>query len=198
MKAEDHQQRRDELAGWAVNIVSYRVGDTWHCTVDNVDPGANVARGTGDTRAEAEASAIEDATRRMERTRRHDVCTPFHRSTSGHGAAWRHARSHSVSHDARVGSGHVEGAVATGRLICCICASISRASRRRAKTPKCSCVGRNGTIAEPRHLRWHSPCMSPARSERRTPRGSCCFELYLFPVCWRSPPVPPRPTRGRW
>lgn len=69
MKAEDYQKRRDELAGWPVNITSYRVGDVWHCTVDNVDPGANVARGSGPSREDAEQSAIEDAERRLGRTR---------------------------------------------------------------------------------------------------------------------------------
>ena len=67
----DHQERNEELAGWPVHIVSYRLNDVWHCTVDNVDPGANVSRATGDSRESAESEAIDKATRRLSRTQRH-------------------------------------------------------------------------------------------------------------------------------
>jgi hypothetical protein len=70
MQAEAYQTRRDELAGWPVNIVSYKIGELFHCVIDNVDPGARVARGEGATREAAEAEAIEAATRRLGRTRR--------------------------------------------------------------------------------------------------------------------------------
>ena len=66
----EFRSRTDTLAGWAVRIESYRVDHRWHASVDNVDPGARVARGEGATREEAEAAAIVDATRRLARTRR--------------------------------------------------------------------------------------------------------------------------------
>jgi hypothetical protein len=70
MKSEDFQERRDELSGWRVNIVSYRIGARFYCTIDNVDPGARFARAEGATREEAEAAALEKATRYLQQTRR--------------------------------------------------------------------------------------------------------------------------------
>ncbi|MGH9347144.1 MAG: hypothetical protein ACRD26_07740 [Vicinamibacterales bacterium] len=70
MKTEEFQERRDELGGWAINVVSYRIGGRYYCTIDNVDPGARVARAEGGTRGEAETAAIEKATRYLQQTRR--------------------------------------------------------------------------------------------------------------------------------
>jgi hypothetical protein len=69
MKPAEYQERRDEHAGWTMNIVSYRLGDRFYCSVDDVDPGARLSRGEGTTREEAEAQAIEKARRMLERTR---------------------------------------------------------------------------------------------------------------------------------
>jgi hypothetical protein len=71
MRAEDYQRRRQELAGWPVGIVSYKLGDRYVCEIDNVSPGARVARAEGSTREEAERAAIETAERRLGRTRIH-------------------------------------------------------------------------------------------------------------------------------
>jgi hypothetical protein len=49
MKVEDYQERKVEVAGWPVNLTSYRVGDVFHCKADNVSPGAALARTTGAT-----------------------------------------------------------------------------------------------------------------------------------------------------
>jgi hypothetical protein len=73
MRAEDYQRRRQELAGWPVGIVSYRLGDRFICEIDNVSPGARVARAEGDTREEAERAAIATAERRLGRTHLHDT-----------------------------------------------------------------------------------------------------------------------------
>ena len=73
MRAEDYQRRRQELAGWPVGIVSYKLGDRFVCEIDNVDPGARVARAEGATREEAERAAIETAERRLGRTQVHAV-----------------------------------------------------------------------------------------------------------------------------
>jgi hypothetical protein len=70
MKSEEFRERRDELSGWKINIVSYRIGDRYYCTIDNVDPGARFARAEGATREEAEAAAVEKATRYLQQTRR--------------------------------------------------------------------------------------------------------------------------------
>ena len=38
-----------------------RLGDVYHCTIYNVDPGARFARADGSTREEAERKALEKA-----------------------------------------------------------------------------------------------------------------------------------------
>jgi hypothetical protein len=68
MRAEDYRRRRQELAGWPVAIVSYKLADRFICEIDNVNPGARVARAEGATREEAEAAAMATAERRLART----------------------------------------------------------------------------------------------------------------------------------
>lgn len=70
MRSEGYETRREELADWPVNIVSYKIGDVYHCVIDNLDPGARIARGEGPTRDAAEQQAIEAAARRLGRVRR--------------------------------------------------------------------------------------------------------------------------------
>ncbi|HLK65839.1 MAG TPA: hypothetical protein VKU19_20520 [Bryobacteraceae bacterium] len=71
MNAEEYQERHLEVAGWPVNLASYRLGSEWHCKADNVSPGAALARTTGATREEAEAKAIQRAQEMLGRTKRH-------------------------------------------------------------------------------------------------------------------------------
>jgi len=73
MQAEGFQERKLELAGWPVNLTSYRLGEEWHAKADNVSPGAALCRTTGATREQAEQKAIERATELLGRTRRHAV-----------------------------------------------------------------------------------------------------------------------------
>lgn len=68
--AEEYARRESVVGGWPAGITSYRIGATYHCKVDNLSPGAIVARGSGATLAEAEAKAIERARTRFEATRR--------------------------------------------------------------------------------------------------------------------------------
>jgi hypothetical protein len=70
MKPEEHSRRQQELAGWPVTIETYRLGDVYHTTIANVDPGARIARADGPTKEEAELRAIEKATRYLQQTRR--------------------------------------------------------------------------------------------------------------------------------
>ena len=69
LRPEGYQRRRSELGGWPVGVVSYRLGERYVCEVDNVSPGAHIARGEGATREEAERAALETAERRLGRTR---------------------------------------------------------------------------------------------------------------------------------
>ena len=73
MKAEEFQERRLELAGWPVNLASYRIGTEWHCKADNVSPGAGLCRTAGATREEAEEKAIQRAHELLSRTKRNAV-----------------------------------------------------------------------------------------------------------------------------
>jgi hypothetical protein len=70
MKAEEYSRRRTELGGWEIEIETYRLGDVYHTTVYNADPGARFARADGSTREEAEQRALEKATRYLAQTRR--------------------------------------------------------------------------------------------------------------------------------
>jgi hypothetical protein len=70
MKAEEFTERRQEIDGWPVRIITYRIGLRHYCTIDNVDPGARFARADGATREEAESAALEKAQRYLKQTRR--------------------------------------------------------------------------------------------------------------------------------
>jgi hypothetical protein len=73
VKAEEFEERQLELAGWPVNLASYRLGEVWHSKAANVSPGAGLCRATGATRQEAEQKAIERAEELLSRTKRRDV-----------------------------------------------------------------------------------------------------------------------------
>ncbi len=73
MKVENHAERRMEIGGWEVNLRTYQIGDIFYCKVDNVSPGATIARSTGATHEEAEQKAIAKATERLAGTKRRAV-----------------------------------------------------------------------------------------------------------------------------
>jgi hypothetical protein len=73
MKPEDYSRRQETIGGWAVTIETYKLGDVYHCTIANVDPGARFARADGPTKEAAEATAIEKATRYLAQTRKFPV-----------------------------------------------------------------------------------------------------------------------------
>lgn len=68
--AEDYERRREEMEGWEVGITSYCLNGRCYCKVDNVSPGALIARAIGATKAEAESSALAHARARLAGTRR--------------------------------------------------------------------------------------------------------------------------------
>jgi hypothetical protein len=69
MKAEKYSKRQKQVGRWKVNIVSYKLGDQYYCTVDNVEPGATLARSQGSTREEAEKKTLEKAKELLAKTR---------------------------------------------------------------------------------------------------------------------------------
>jgi hypothetical protein len=70
MKAEEYSERREVIDGWPVHIVTYRIGDRFYCTIDNVDPGARFARAEGAAREDVERIALEKAKKYLAQTRR--------------------------------------------------------------------------------------------------------------------------------
>lgn len=73
LRPKDYQRRQDELAGWPIGIVSYKLDERYVCEVDNVSPGARLARAEGATRQEAEKNAFTKAEAMLSRTRRFAV-----------------------------------------------------------------------------------------------------------------------------
>ena len=70
MKAEEYTERNETIDSWPVHIVTYRIGEKYYCTIDNVDPGARFARAEGGTRQDAERTALEKAKKYLGQTRR--------------------------------------------------------------------------------------------------------------------------------
>ena len=73
MNAEDYIERKIVLEGWPINVTSYKLGDQYYCKIDNVSPGAWLARTQAATREEAETAALEKAKYLLARTRRQSV-----------------------------------------------------------------------------------------------------------------------------
>ena len=73
MKAEEYTERQEVIDGWKVHIVTYRIGDRFYCSIDNVDPGARFARAEGATREEVERVALEKAKKYLGQTRKFPV-----------------------------------------------------------------------------------------------------------------------------
>ena len=69
-KPEDYSERKTQLAGWPINIVSYRLGAGYHTTIDNTDPGAWVVKADGTTKQESEAKAMKEAQVLLEKVKK--------------------------------------------------------------------------------------------------------------------------------
>jgi hypothetical protein len=70
MRAEGYERRRQELAGWPVVIVSYRLGECFVCEIESA--GARLAHSEGATREDAEQRAMTAGSERLARTRVHE------------------------------------------------------------------------------------------------------------------------------
>ena len=65
MKAEDYQKEKKELEGKMINITTYKIGERYFCHIDNVSPGATIARTEGASLEEARDLALQKATARL-------------------------------------------------------------------------------------------------------------------------------------
>lgn len=64
----EFQERKEAVPPFQIHIVSYRIGEKYFSKVDNVDPGATIARAEGATREEAESVALTRAKERVGKT----------------------------------------------------------------------------------------------------------------------------------
>jgi hypothetical protein len=65
LKADDFRTDTKEILGWPVSVTSYKIGQTYYCHVDNVDPGATIVRTEGSTYEEVIQSALQTAQERL-------------------------------------------------------------------------------------------------------------------------------------
>lgn len=65
MTPTDRQVREISLRNTNVRIASYRLGEQFVCAIDNISPGATIARGHGPNRESAEAEAIAKAMKNL-------------------------------------------------------------------------------------------------------------------------------------
>ncbi len=68
-KVEEYTERKTQLAGWPVTIITYRLGEVYHTTIDNTDPGAWVVKARGATKQDTEAKAVKDAEALLEKVK---------------------------------------------------------------------------------------------------------------------------------
>ncbi len=71
LQPEEYRERTEPVPPFHIHVASYRLGTVYYCSVDNVDPGAVVARSQGATREEAELRAVTRAKEHLGRTRVH-------------------------------------------------------------------------------------------------------------------------------
>jgi thiosulfate/3-mercaptopyruvate sulfurtransferase len=71
MSAEEYGEYQVEVGGWPVNLITYRLEETYHCRADNGSAGATLTRTTGLTRDEAEQRALDRVRQLVARTKRH-------------------------------------------------------------------------------------------------------------------------------
>ena len=70
LRAQQYQARDEVIAGWAVRVVTYRIGERWFASVASVDPGAQIARAEAHSVEEALFVVRQKAAERLGRTRR--------------------------------------------------------------------------------------------------------------------------------
>jgi hypothetical protein len=64
-----YQERRESVPPFQMHITSYKLHEIYYCWVDDVDPGAVIARSKGDTRQDAEEKAVKKAKERLDYSR---------------------------------------------------------------------------------------------------------------------------------
>jgi hypothetical protein len=70
VRAEEYTERKDQLAGWPVRIVLYRLGGRYHVSIHNEEPGAWIVKAEAGTLSEAEAKARRQAEEALAKVRK--------------------------------------------------------------------------------------------------------------------------------
>ena len=70
MKAEEYKEQKEQLAGWPVKIISYRVGTVYHVSIHNEEPGAWIVKGDGPNLADVESKARKEAADSLSKIKR--------------------------------------------------------------------------------------------------------------------------------
>jgi hypothetical protein len=65
MKTEQYNDELTELHGTSIRVVSYKIGDEYHCHVSNADPGATIARASAASKETALKTALKKAEQRL-------------------------------------------------------------------------------------------------------------------------------------
>ena len=65
LKTEEYRVQTREVNENKLNITSYKIGDRYYCHVDNVEPGATIARSDAPTEEEAIQAAVAKARDRL-------------------------------------------------------------------------------------------------------------------------------------
>ena len=65
LRAEEYRIETLEIHGVPLNVTSYRIGERYHCHVENVDPGATIARAEASSRTEAQKLALAKTRERL-------------------------------------------------------------------------------------------------------------------------------------
>ena len=65
MTTEHFQEEYSEVNGAKVLIITYKIGNEFHCHVANADPGATIARTSAASKEDAVNEAIKKASERI-------------------------------------------------------------------------------------------------------------------------------------
>lgn len=60
-----YKEELQNINGVEVKITTYKIGEDFYCHIYNTDPGATIARASGNTRQEALQRALEKARKRI-------------------------------------------------------------------------------------------------------------------------------------
>ena len=65
LRAEEYRSETRDVGGIQIRMTSYRIGDVYHCHIENVDPGATIARAEASTRDDALRQALSKVEGRL-------------------------------------------------------------------------------------------------------------------------------------